>query len=127
MKNSERMGDLNTILGKGSSFEGTLVVDHSLRIDGSLKGKIKASDTLVVGKEGQVDGTVTVKNLTVGGKMKGNITVIGKTVLESKAEFAGELKTSKLVIDEGAMFDGSCSMSNVNTGSVEQNNSNKVN
>jgi cytoskeletal protein CcmA (bactofilin family) len=51
-----------------------------------------------------------VKNAIVGGKIKGKIFASGKVVLESKSSFHGELKTSKLVIDEGAIFEGVCSM-----------------
>lgn len=103
-------GELNTIIGKGSSFEGTLNVQSTIRVDGRVKGKITASDSLVVGKEGDIDGEVHVRNAILGGKVFGKLNVAGKVVLEAKAVFNGELKTSKLVIDEGAVFEGSCSM-----------------
>ena len=110
MKNLEKPGELNTILGKGAFFEGVISVEHSLRVDGRVKGDIKTSDTLVVGKEGDIQGNVKAKNLVVGGKLSGIIDIDGKTVLESRSEFHGEMKTRKLVIDEGATFDGKCSM-----------------
>lgn len=111
MKDIEKTGELNTILGKSSNFEGNISVEHSLRVDGRVKGDIKSGDTLVVGKEGEVIGNVKVKNLVIGGRVKGTIDAVGKIVLESKSEFRGEMKTSKLVIDEGAIFEGRCSMS----------------
>ncbi len=110
MKDIEKTGELNTILGKGSNFEGNITVEHSLRVDGRLKGDIKSGDTLVVGKDGEINGNSKVKNLVLGGKIKGTVEAAGKVVLESKSEFRGELKTGKLVIDEGAIFDGRCSM-----------------
>lgn len=103
-------GDLNTIIGKGSSFEGTFVVHSTIRIDGKIKGKITTSESLVVGKEGEIDGEVKVRNAIIGGKVKGKLNASGKVVLEAKSQFNGELKTAKLVIDEGAIFEGSCSM-----------------
>jgi cytoskeletal protein CcmA (bactofilin family) len=111
MKTMEKAGELATILGKSSVFEGSITVEHSLRIDGTIKGDIKTPDTLVVGKDGEVVGNVTVKNLILGGKIKGTVVSNGKVVLESKAEFRGEIKTVRLVIDEGAIFEGKCSMS----------------
>lgn len=104
-------GDLNTIIGKGSSFEGTFVVQSTIRIDGKIKGKITTSESLVVGKEGEIDGEVTVRNAIIGGKVKGKLNASGKVVLEAQSKFNGELKTAKLVIDDGAIFEGSCSMS----------------
>ncbi|HPG39251.1 MAG TPA: polymer-forming cytoskeletal protein [bacterium] len=110
MKNLEKPGELNTILGKGAYFEGVITVEHSLRVDGKVKGDVKTSDTLVVGKDGEIEGNVKAKNLVVGGKLNGIVDADGKTVLESRSEFHGEMKTRKLVIDEGAIFDGKCSM-----------------
>jgi len=103
-------GNLNTIIGKGSSFEGTIKVQSTLRVDGKVKGSIATSDSLVVGKEGNIDGDVSVRNAIVGGKLKGKLVASGKVVLEANSVFNGELKTAKLVIDEGAVFEGSCSM-----------------
>ncbi|MFQ5750451.1 MAG: polymer-forming cytoskeletal protein [bacterium] len=111
-------GNLNTIIGKGSSFEGTLKVQSTLRVDGKVKGKVTTSDSLVVGKEGNLDGDIAVRNAIIGGKLKGKLKASGKVVLEANSEFNGELKTSKLVIDEGAIFEGNCSM--VEAGTIEK-------
>ncbi len=103
-------GNLNTIIGKGSSFEGTLKVQSTLRVDGRIKGNVTTSDSLVIGKDGSIDGEITVRNAIVGGKLKGKLVASGKVVLEANSVFNGELKTTKLVIDEGAVFEGNCSM-----------------
>jgi cytoskeletal protein CcmA (bactofilin family) len=110
MKSEVRTSELSTILGKGSEIEGKIKVDHTMRVDGKFVGEISTADTLIIGKEGQVDGNVKAKNLVVGGKISGSAEIKDKIVLESKAEFHGDMKTSKLVIDEGAIFDGRCSM-----------------
>lgn len=104
-------GNLNTIIGKGSSIDGTLKVDSTLRVDGRVKGNVTTSDSLVIGKDGMINGDVVVRNAIIGGKLKGKLTASGKVVLEAKSEFKGELKTTKLVIDEGAVFEGNCLMS----------------
>ncbi len=106
----DKMGDLNTLIGKGSLFEGNLTVQHSLRIDGKVVGNIKSNDSIIIGKEGEVEGEIYVKNAIVGGKIKGKIVATGKVTLESTSEFIGELKAAKLVIDEGAVFDGTSQM-----------------
>ena len=106
----DKMGDLNTLIGKGSSFKGNLTIQHSLRIDGKLTGNIKCSDSIIIGKEGNVDGQLEVKNAVVGGTIKGKITASGKITLEASAVFVGELSAQKLVIAEGATFDGTSQM-----------------
>ena len=109
-----KSGELSTILGKDSNFEGTLELQHSLRIDGKFKGKLKTTDTLYIGREGDVDGEIIVKHALIGGKVTGKIDATGRIGLESKSVFRGEMKTTKLVIEEGALFEGKCSMSEDN-------------
>ncbi|MCH7755494.1 polymer-forming cytoskeletal protein [candidate division KSB1 bacterium] len=104
-------GNLNTIIGKGSSIDGTMKVNSTLRVDGRVKGNVTTTDSLVIGKDGIINGEVVVRNAIIGGKLKGKLTASGKVILEAKSVFSGELKTTKLVIDEGAVFEGSCSMS----------------
>lgn len=104
------MGDLNTVIGKGTVVEGTLTVQSSLRVDGKIKGKISCTDSIVVGKEGEIEGEVHVRNAVIGGRINGKINAEGKVILESKAVLKGDLKASKVVIDEGAVFNGNCLM-----------------
>src|SRR3990172_4214152 len=120
MKSIDKTGELSTILGKSSVFEGNITVEHSLRVDGKVVGNIKTPDTLVVGKEGEIVGNVSVKNLILGGKLHGKVLSSSKVVLESQSEFRGEINTLKIVIDEGAIFEGKCSMSGDKGDEVEE-------
>jgi len=106
----QKSGNLNTIIGKGSSFEGNLKVEQSLRVDGRIKGHISTTDSIVIGKDGEIEGEIITKNAIIGGRVHAKINAAGKVVLESKAMFVGELKTTRLVIDDGAVFEGRCSM-----------------
>ena len=111
----DKMGDLNTLIGKGSVFKGNLDVKHSLRVDGKFVGNIKSTDSIIIGREGEIEGEVTVKNGVVGGKINGKIVASGKVTLESTSVFQGQLKAGKLVIDEGAVFDGTSRMGETNS------------
>jgi len=103
-------GELNTIVGKGTVIEGDLRVQSSMRIDGRVKGKVAVTDTVVVGKDGEVEGRVSAKHVMLAGKVQGNVIASGKVLLESKSSVFGDIKATRLVVDEGALFNGSCQM-----------------
>jgi len=105
-----RGGRLNTIIGKGTVVKGDSRVQSGLRIDGKVIGNIDATDTVIIGKEGWVEGQIKASHVLLAGKVKGNIVASGKVFLESTASIFGDIKASTLVIDEGAVFDGKCIM-----------------
>ena len=98
------------MIGPGTVVEGKIRSQGSVRIDGKLTGEITASESLAVGLSGEIDGNVTAKNVTIGGKVRGSITASEKIVFEGKAVIKGDLRASKLVIDEGCLFDGKVAM-----------------
>ena len=103
-------GRINSILGKGCKFKGTIEVEGTLRIDSEFEGVVNCPETLVVGKTGVVKADINVKNAIIGGKVIGNITATNKIELQSGSHIEGDIMTHRLVIDEGVYFDGSCKM-----------------
>jgi cytoskeletal protein CcmA (bactofilin family) len=101
--------DLN-LFGRGTVLEGTIRADNSVRVDGVLKGKLICKNTLTIGMNGEIEGEIEAKNAIIGGKIKGKINVAEKLVLEAKSNLVGELRASKLIIEEGAVFEGTSSM-----------------
>lgn len=99
-----------TMIGEGASFEGTVILSHAIRIDGVFKGKIEADEMLTIGHTGIVEADIKAKSIIIGGKVSGNIIASERVELESKASFIGDLQTRDLVINEGALFHGKCSM-----------------
>ncbi len=99
-----------SILAQGCRFKGEVEVQGTFRIEGEFEGTIRHPDTLVVGKTGVVKGEIFANNAVVGGKVLGNITADDKIELQSGSTLEGDIKTSRLVIDEGVVFEGSCSM-----------------
>ncbi len=99
-----------SILAQGCRFKGEVEVKGTFRIEGELEGTIRHPDTLVVGKTGVVKGEIFAHNAVIGGKVLGNITADDKIELQSGSTLEGDIKTARLVIDEGVVFEGSCSM-----------------
>jgi cytoskeletal protein CcmA (bactofilin family) len=107
------------ILGNGTKFKGNLKVAGSLRIDGEFDGDMTVSETLIIGKAGKLKGTIKTKNSIIGGTIIGNLTTIEKVELQSGASFDGDLVCKKLIIEEGVLFDGNCTMSEKKTETAE--------
>ena len=105
-------GKMNSIIGKGCKFKGTVdVTEGTLRVDGEFEGTINCPDTLVIGKGGKVTAEVKVKSAVIGGHMIGNIEARDKIELQGGSRVEGDIKTRRLVIDEGVFFEGACKMS----------------
>jgi cytoskeletal protein CcmA (bactofilin family) len=107
---SEEGGKLSTVIAKGTTINGNINMEGSIRVDGFIKGKVKSSETLTVGKTGVVEGEVQVKEAVVGGKVNGNLSASQRVELEDKALIMGDVKTRIFVIKEGGIFHGKCSM-----------------
>ena len=98
------------IIGAGTVVEGKIRSQGSVRVDGKLVGEVTASESLAVGVTGEIDGNVTAKNVTIGGKVRGTINVAEKIVFEGKSVVRADIHATRLVIDEGSIFDGKISM-----------------
>jgi len=115
-KEGESMADegkMNSIIGKGCRVNGTIdVQDGTLRIDGDFEGNVNCpGGTVVIGKGGTVKADIKVSNAVVGGTVNGNIDAKEKIELQAGSRLEGDIKTRRLVIDEGVFFEGSCKMS----------------
>ena len=100
---------LETMIGDGTEIRGDLNVKGTLRIDGTLEGNIHA-DWVVVGESGVIKGNVNSRGTVIGGTVEGNIDAEEITELKPKARVSGEIKSGKLAISEGAVFEGRSSL-----------------
>ncbi len=99
-----------SILAQGCKFDGKVEVNGTFRIEGEFKGTIATPENLIIGKSGMVNAAVKVKNAIIGGQLFGNIVAENKIELQSGSHVEGDIKTKRLVIDEGVFFEGNCSM-----------------
>jgi cytoskeletal protein CcmA (bactofilin family) len=104
-------GEATSIIGENSMLDGTFEVTGNLRVDGKFTGKLRVTETLVVGKNGLVDAKVEARNAVVAGTIKGDLNASEKITLQSGSRLEGEMVTSRLVIEEGVSFQGSCNTS----------------
>ncbi len=100
---------LNRIVA-GTQIEGEITSDSNIRIDGSVKGTIRAKGRLVVGPTGSIHGEIVCENADIEGKINGKISVNGLLSLKSTARLECDILTQKLAIEPGATFSGNCAM-----------------
>lgn len=99
----------NTIQN-GTEIEGKINSQGSIRIDGKLVGSITTKAKLVIGKTGVILGDIFCQNASIEGRVEGKINVQGLLDLKSTGVISGDIITNKLVVEEGARFEGKCSM-----------------
>lgn len=98
------------MIGEGTVLEGTLNADGDIRISGRVVGKLDIKGKIIVAQEGDIEGEVKAMNLDVGGRIRGDVHVEERVVLKSSARVEGNIIASRLVIEEGAVFNGECKM-----------------
>jgi cytoskeletal protein CcmA (bactofilin family) len=104
-------GKLSGFVGHGTSLTGDTTFQMMLRVDGQLTGTVTSEGgTLIVGNNGQLDANVSVGVAQVNGTINGDVVATEKIQLGRTARVVGNITTPKLVIEDGAVFEGGCTM-----------------
>lgn len=98
--------DFTAFLGAGTEYQGQLSFKGTVRVDCLFLGDITSDGKLILGKEGNLKGTVRVKELVIHGTLNGEAIVTNRTILHQDAKVAGTLSTATLVMEEGALLQG---------------------
>jgi len=101
---------LSGFLDKDTLFTGEIRFSSTLRIDGTFEGKIFSSSTLLIGETGRVKATIDVGHISINGQVEGTVKAKGKVEIFNKGRVSGTIITPKLMIEEGAFFEGECRM-----------------
>jgi cytoskeletal protein CcmA (bactofilin family) len=96
-----------TRIGKSIFIKGELALNENLTVDGRIVGKIEVKNhQLVIGPSGIVHAEIQAKNVTVGGKVVGNISASGMVTIQSTGSLLGGISAARIAINEGAHFKG---------------------
>ena len=110
MGKSENGAFSTNLITSGTVINGDITCDSDMRIDGVLSGNLTAKGKIVVGKTGDVKGEITCQNCDVEGSVNGKLTIKDLLSLRATARFLGDIITTKLAIEPGAIFTGTCKM-----------------
>lgn len=103
-------GSVTNIIGKGTVIKGDLDTTSDLRLDGQVKGHLRCSGMLTISGGAIVDGDLIAQKAEISGEILGNVEVAELLTLKSTANIKGDIFTNKLVIEVGAVFNGTCNM-----------------
>ncbi len=103
---------VNSIIGEGTKLKGEFELNGLLRIDGNFQGRVKTKGKVLVGKNGTAECEIIAGTIVIGGKVKGDIIATEKVTLLSTGQLEGSIKTPRLVIEEGVIFNGTCEIIN---------------
>jgi cytoskeletal protein CcmA (bactofilin family) len=107
----EERGGFHDFIGGGTEFEGVLKCEGDIRIDGQFKGELQVNGTLTVGAEAIVEADIYAPHIAIAGSIHGNIFAEEKLEILAPARVLGKIEAPKILIDDGAVFEGSCRMS----------------
>jgi len=104
-------GSLSGFVGSGTVITGEASFKSMLRVDGRFSGRINSTGgTLIVGSGGQVDANIEVAIAQIHGIVTGDIVATDRIELGRAAKLTGNIQTPSLMIEQGAVFEGSCKM-----------------
>ena len=102
--------EINAYLGKGSRVTGKLNFEGTVRVDGQVEGEIAAQDTLIVGETAIINAQISGNSVIIKGKVTGDITARKRVEIRTPGKLFGNVTTPSLIIQEGVIFEGHCSM-----------------
>jgi cytoskeletal protein CcmA (bactofilin family) len=108
-------GDTNVFLAKGCRISGKINCDGLVRIDGEVEGEVLAPDTLVVGESAVLTAQIKGGTVIIHGKVTGDVIAAKRVEIRAPGKLYGNIVTPCLVIHEGVLFEGNCSMAAAET------------
>jgi cytoskeletal protein CcmA (bactofilin family) len=94
------------VLGADVEIKGNLKFSGELTFEGKLEGEIQTDGTLNLGDSAVIDGNINAQSVVVRGKISGNIIAKEKIEIKAKTELFGDIRASKLAVEEGVTFVG---------------------
>jgi cytoskeletal protein CcmA (bactofilin family) len=101
---------INGIIDRGCSFEGKLMFDGTVQVNGDFRGEVLSDGTLIVGPEAKLAAQIQIDTLIVEGHIEGTIEAKQRVELRRGANLVGDIISPSLVIEDGAVFQGRSQM-----------------
>lgn len=109
-KDTKRLTATDTLIGQGTTFEGTIQTEANLRIEGEFHGEITSQSEIIIGEYGVAKAEIKCLNLTIAGQLHGDVTVTGRLIITPSGQLNGNAIVQSIIVQEGATFNGQCKM-----------------
>jgi cytoskeletal protein CcmA (bactofilin family) len=115
MLNRKKQGKIDpattdTLIGEGTSLEGDIKSQASIRLEGRIKGNIECEGDVIIGEKGEAISDISARNVTIAGSVFGNVTTTEKLTITSIGRLHGNACPKILVIEEGGVLMGTSQM-----------------
>ena len=111
MKKEKQADTISTFLGPGTSIDGTLEFQGTIRLDGNVKGQvISQNGTLIVGDNAVVQAQIRVDTAIIRGEINGSVEAKTRVEAYPPARIIGDIQAPEISVESGVVFNGSCSM-----------------
>ncbi len=112
--------EAGSTIGESSAFEGRFAVRGNLKIDGRFEGEALLVDQLAVGPRARVRTSITATSVVIEGVVIGNISASRRVLLLATARVLGDIKTPELIIQDGVVLEGRCTISHTRLDNTRQ-------
>ncbi len=110
------------IINSGTQILGDVNSDGDMRVDGTIKGYLTSKARLVLGPTAVIEGDVKAANIEISGEVNGNIYATELLTVKATAKISGDIVSNKLIIEAGAIFNGTSKMNKPKEASLTNNN-----
>ncbi len=107
---ADEISSSSNTIGKGTFLEGNIETYGNIRIEGKVNGNVKSKSKVALGNSSHIQGNIVAQNADIEGEVRGRLEVSELLVLKATAVINGDIVTGKLVVEPGAVFNGSCKM-----------------
>ena len=107
---AEEISNSSNTIGKGTFLEGNIETYGNIRVEGKVVGNVKSKSKVALGNSSHVQGNIIAQNADIEGEVRGRLEVSELLVLKATAVINGDISTGKLVVEPGAVFNGTCKM-----------------
>jgi len=106
----EETDEILSLLGEGVEFTGELSFAHGVRVDGTVRGKVRSDAILLIGPKGKVEAEIAIRRVSINGEFRGSIHATERVEIHREGKVYGDIYTPCLIIEAGALFEGKCNM-----------------
>jgi cytoskeletal protein CcmA (bactofilin family) len=103
-------GKTLTIIGQGTTFNGEIKSQVTIRVEGRVQGRVQSEDTIIVQETGRVKAELMASQIVISGEVEGNVFAQERLEITSNGKLIGDITAPKVSIAEGVVFEGKCSM-----------------